>query len=932
MSKGVDMNLLTNIRSKGTATGLIIFFAGILALGGLAYLAYQVSDRYVAPRVSSVLMPMEKVKKIVLKNGMHVLAFKNPSSPKVLVQIAYDIGSGVEGDGERGLAHLLEHLIFKGTERLSETDIGAIAKKYGAKFNAFTGPDITSYFFETNKNNWRPFVGLLAECMQHARFHNDFIASEIKAIIQELRMHRDNYLRLLTQKAAELVFPPNHPYHDPVIGYKEDLVSISSDSVKNFYDKYYRPDRATLFIVGDIDIDEALDVAQKTFESIPVLEKSVTKDLSFHTPELVVHQTRIFQDVKRQKIAFYWAIPGIMDEGELVSSALEFLLGTGKLSRLHQVLIEKKKLASRIQVKNFKLMHGGIFFIFIDPIIGKAEKCRSVVKKIIKDVIDNGFENEELTRMANGKVRSFLENMSSNKYFTYRWIKSYLGTKDEFEIFKRLNRYKEITSEQIQLFAKKYLDPFLINQIDLDPVPESKKGIIKTSREHWDAIEKQILSAHHRTSPLEEPRVAPTMKDPEPLDFSFPQPDKVFDLKNGLRIILKSQKNWPLVCIKCRLKEAEYFSRSSDGVAVGIMMKMLMEGTSKSTKQELINFFEHHGASYSLNASGISCTCLKDDCYRIIEQLFDVLTNPSLPKERLDRVKQRKLDYFHRLNDSQRFLAKRELLNIIYKGSQFAWTIDDIVQKITPITRADIIKLHQKYVSPANMIISIIGDFDVNDMEKSVRSLFETWAEEGSYLKPELELVTFDPDKKTDISSMRNQAILMLGRPSPLSIQDEALVPVRMLNSILFNSWGSRLYKIREQTGLFYSASGKFAAKVENFPGYDYIRMMVKPEQLGLAEQKIREVVTEVATKGVNNEELLASRQKYLKKLIDLAASPRRVAKMFCRLNGFGVGFDYYDNILDRVQNLTLDEVNDAAAKYLSADGMARVRVGRLEK
>ena len=104
-----------------------------------------------------------EVKKVILSNGMTVLMFKATSTPKVLVQIAYDIGSYVEDSRERGLAHLIEHMIFKGTDKLSEVDIDHIARKYGATFNAFTSMDITSYYFETDKNNWKPFVSLLAD-------------------------------------------------------------------------------------------------------------------------------------------------------------------------------------------------------------------------------------------------------------------------------------------------------------------------------------------------------------------------------------------------------------------------------------------------------------------------------------------------------------------------------------------------------------------------------------------------------------------------------------------------------------------------------------------------------------------------------------------------------------------------------------------------
>jgi predicted Zn-dependent peptidase len=118
-------------------------------------------------------MKKENIKKVVLDNGLTVLAFKDSACPKVLLQIAYGIGSAVEQAGQRGLAHLIEHMIFKGTNKLSEGDIDAIARKFGATFNAFTAKDMTSYYFEVDKNNWQPFLAILADCMQNADLKNN---------------------------------------------------------------------------------------------------------------------------------------------------------------------------------------------------------------------------------------------------------------------------------------------------------------------------------------------------------------------------------------------------------------------------------------------------------------------------------------------------------------------------------------------------------------------------------------------------------------------------------------------------------------------------------------------------------------------------------------------------------------------------------------
>src|SRR5205814_2315738 len=133
-------------------------------------------------------------------------------------------------------------------------------------------------YFETNKNNWQPFLQILADCMQNTRFDSQHLASEVKAVIQELKMGKDNYWRTMILKACELIFPPNHPYHTPTIGFKEDLLNLNADNLKKFYKKYYRPDRATLFIIGDVNVDEAVTLAKQHFQHIAVEQGRVVKE------------------------------------------------------------------------------------------------------------------------------------------------------------------------------------------------------------------------------------------------------------------------------------------------------------------------------------------------------------------------------------------------------------------------------------------------------------------------------------------------------------------------------------------------------------------------------------------------------------------------------------------------------------------------------
>jgi zinc protease len=913
-----------------TKIKIILFvIIGLIVISALYFFVFRVRRNGIGAQRSQFTIPAEKVHKEILANGMHVLVFKNAAMPKVLVQIAYDVGSYVESSGERGLAHLIEHMIFKGTEKLSESDIDTIARKYGASFNAFTSLDITSYYFEADKNNWKPFVEILADCMQNARFEEQHLASELKTVIQELKMNKDNYWKMMMEKACELVFPSNHPYHTPIIGFKEDLLNLNAENLKKFYKKYYRPDRATLFIVGDVDFKDAVTEAKKHFESIKAAQDSVVQDFPAVIPELVTHHTRYYQDVKHEQLGFYWIIPGIKSEDEITISMVEAILGNGQSSKIYRLLVDEKRVATTVYVRGVKFMQAGVFLILVEPMEGKSDACMQLVQNEIEKIIKDGVDPIELERVAKNKSKNFFLKMQDYSDFTYNWITSYFSTHDELHVFKRLNKYYQIDSAQVQTFVKTHLDPFLMNRIEVLPLPDSKRSMREAIKRMSDELDKKILARHVRTTPVEEPRMAKELKHPDPLAFSFPKPEKVITLANGLKILLLPNKQVPLIAVNCQFKESLFLSDAKDGIPVEVMMDMLMEGTKQHDKHDNVEFFENRGASYAFDTQGGSFLCLREDFDALLGRFYAILHDPTFPQESLDKIKQIFIDNYLRAKDSPRMMAARILKNELYKDHPYEWTFDQAHDLVKGLDQEALHKLHEQYVCPANMILSVVGDFDVEAMASEIERVLGPW-KTGTQKTFDKVTHAFKKGIKIDHHMLRDQVVLVLGQPSPITIYNPDLIPLKLLNIIGFRSLGSRIYRLREQTGLFYNAFGAFAAGATKEQGYDFVGMIVSPENVDVAEVQMRHMLALIAKTGITLEELDAARQMYLKDLIDLIADNSAIARLLCMLDALDLGFDYYDKVLARVQTIGTDEINTIAAKYCIPDSMVRVRVGPL--
>lgn len=878
-----------------------------------------------------------KIKKVVLDNGLTILAFKNTQTPKVLLQIAYDVGSWVERDGERGMAHLIEHMIFKGTDKLSEGDIDSISRKYGATFNAFTGKDMTSYYFEVDKNNWHPFVGILADCMQNARFDSEHLASEFRTVIQELKMLSDNSGRSMMNEAASVIYPSNYPYHFPTIGFKQDLVNLKAEDLKQFYKKYYKPERATLFIVGDIDPDEAIEEAIKSFKNISDDKMTQTvlqdKDLMFDlVSNTRTNETCIYEDVQKEQLGFYWLIPGLRTKGsEEIVSIVEFILGHGEGSRLYKRLVEEEKIAVDVGCSGHQLMEAGIFFVFVEPLQGKIAECKKIISEEINKLIKDGVQKKELEKVITTKEREFFQNLQKLDVFTYEWIKSFIATRDELDVFNKVEKLEKIDSAQIQKFTKHFLDPFFMNQIAVLPLPADKKEVWLKLKQESDKLDKLILQTHPRTAPLEEPKFVNSLPDPKKLSFEFPKPDKEFELPNGLTVLISKNEHWPIFAANCRFKQAGYFAESKEGLLLNFMMNYLMEGTGKFTKEDNVGFFESHGSLYGFDVSGGIVSGLVKNYEQVLEHFAKVLTKPSFPDKELKKLKDIFIDIFQRRKDSQTDVGIKQLKNLIYKDHPFEWTFDDAIELIKDIDIKKLKELHQKYVTPQNMILSISGNFDIDKVEKEIKKSFASWSGE-KYWVDVIKKGSFKPGQKIDEFMLRDQVLLLLGRPSPLNVYHPDLIPVKMLNFIAFTSLGSRLYQLREKTGLFYTAFGLLGAGAERVNGFDYAGSILTLENVDKAEKLILGVIDNMGKNGIFEFELDASKQSYLKGIIDLTTTNGSLAVLHAVLKSLELGFDYYDKVLNRVQTISLDEINKICTKYFDSKNMSRVRVGRVGK
>ena len=350
---------------------------------------------------------LPKVETLLLQNGMRVLMLPRRSLPVVATVLWYEVGARDELSGETGVSHFLEHMMFKGTDRYAKGQIDLLTSKMGGSNNAFTDNDGTAYFFAMASDRWESALEIEASRMRSCLLDPTEFASEKSVVLEELAMGEDEPWRPLYQATESLLFQV-HPYHHPVIGWKQDLERLTAAGMRAYYDRNYGPNRAFMVIAGDIDVERTRQKVTELFGSIPATAEPRREVLAepampgerravLHTPHSVTRMCMGFRGARN---------------GERDDYALDVLchhLGLGKNSLLYKRLVVEEELVTNLSVMNeARLDPGAVFLLFelrdgADPKVVEKLVCEEV-----KRLVDKGVDKKDLARIREQIRAAFL--------------------------------------------------------------------------------------------------------------------------------------------------------------------------------------------------------------------------------------------------------------------------------------------------------------------------------------------------------------------------------------------------------------------------------------------------------------------------------------------------------------------------------------------
>lgn len=874
-------------------------------------------------------MESKPVIKEILSNGLTILIKPSHNIPKVSTQMWYDVGSKDEKTGEKGIAHLIEHMIFKGTKRLSECDINLITHKLSGYTNAFTSYDYTGYLFDFPSQHWHEALPLLADCMVNCTFKDQYLSSELKAVIQELKMYRDDYTSSLIESMLAAIFP-DHPYHHPIIGYKQDLWSVSRETLIKFYQYHYRPNNATLVMVGDLDPKDAIKHALKEFGHLQP-NKEYEKEKFYHTPDLKQQSVTLFREISVPFCVLAWMIPGATTKNDYLVELINWIIGSGKGSRLYRKLVDELQIVTDLETFNYDLFDYGLFFIYFQPKEGSlVDDIIEHINQELALIAKEGVNKQEFTRAVKQVEVEHLALLENIQKQAYSLGKFYLATGDEQYLYTYTHQAKEHMPQAISEFVATYLRPAVMHKGQVLPLPKEEKAYWLELQELSDQLDQKILSGRVREEVLEGGRCVLNIEVKEPQPFTFPRAQS-FHISNGLKVLYYNNDSLPKIdiVVESEVKQT-YDPEGKEGLCY-FVASLLTEGTKNYPGEQFSTTAESFGMTIQATAGQITLSMLAEDLPTGLELFHEMVVNATLTPEAIEKVRSQILAELREFWDTPMQFTTQIARQEIYKNHPYSKHINGTIEGISNISREDIVSFYHQYYSPRAMRLALVGDVSRYDLEDLFENLLGKW--HGKTIEklvyPPIEPVT---PREIDYPILRDQTTLCYAGLSleRMSADFDALL---LFDNIFTGgpqgSMASKLFDLREQSGLFYTIGGSLLARSDEQKGLIIIKTLVSNDRLKEAEVAIERAIN-TATQSIEDSEFKEAQQVVINSLVDNFGSNYQIATTLLFKDKFNLPADYYDTRASLILSITKQQMLETAKKYLNTNKFILVRAGRI--
>ncbi len=858
-------------------------------------------------------------KKFTLPNGLRLIVHEDHKAPIVAVNVWYHVGSKNEKPGKSGFAHLFEHLMFNGSENFNTDYFQALEAIGATDLNGTTNEDRTNYFQNVPVGALDQVLWLESDRMGHLLGAIDQAKlDEQRGVVQNEKRQGENqpYSKGYDIITKEM-FPPYHPYGHTVIGEMADLDAASLTDVHEWFKGYYGAANAVLVIAGDVTAEVAYEKVLKYFGNIPA-GPTITRpgvNLALRTQD-----TRgEYQDrVPEQQIMMVWnTVQWGTQEGVWLDLASD-VLAAGKNSRLFKKLVYEKQICTNAFAFVGPSEIAGNFFIQANVKKGKTvEEVEAAINEIVDEYLKNGPTEEEVKRVKAAYFANFIKGLEriggfGGKSDILAQNEVYGGSPDYYK--KMLRWYNETTAKNIHDASKKYLSAGRFTLI-CNPFPEYSVTGTETDRSKAPEVSKVV-------------------------NAKFPDIQRA-TLKNGMKVVLTRRTESPTV-VASVMFDAGYctdkFGGKSGLAALG--MNMLDEGTKSLTSLQINEKLQLLGATIGtfsdLDFSYVNLNALKQSLDPSLDLMADVVLNPSFPESDFNRLRDQQLSQIANEKKNPQAMVMRVMPELLYGkdhpyGMPMTGTGEE--ESVKNLTLEDVRGFYQRWLRPNNATIVVTGDITMPELVEKLEKRFGAW-QKGDVPKkviPEVNAAASANKIYLIDRPESQQSMIVAGYlTKPYGQMDETAI--EQMNNVLGGDFTSRInMNLREDKHWAYGA-GAFVQNTRGQRPY----LVFAPVQTDKTKESVQEIVKEVnafvGDKQMTQAEFDKTKQNTVLGTAGMWETNAAVNNSAKTIVKYGLADDYWKTYSNKVQNLTLKDVQSVAKTIVQPGNLGWFMAGDAAK
>jgi zinc protease len=848
----------------------------------------------------------ETIRQETLPNGMRVILVENHSRPLIGACIFVNGGSRTETPALSGLSHYYEHLIFRGgSTRQAELEFRKEMQRLGEESGGYTTNDYTCFGFTAPVNHFDEALWRSCDAWMNLRLTQEKVAKERQVVMEEYNQGQDRPDYQVYYQIEHLMFH-DHPYKRDTIGLKEVIQGASLATFRTFYDERYVPNQIALAVVGDFDADAMAAKIAKAFGSYRRGRGSFEQGI----PEKPQAEFRMgVQRMKTPSTQFYlgFHVPPYADPDAPALTVLASLLGKGSSSRLYRALKEHENVVTSVDADFEVRKDPGMFLISAELPPANEAKAFGIIRDELRRLATEPVPAAELARVKSALLNRY--DFDGQRMFRRAERLCLFATMSDVSLEPEWPRLlQSVKPEDIQRLARSTFAPTQSSYSVVRPegTDGPSEGAIRSLVAAWTASWPGGAAAAATASTSVARREA---------------------LPNGITLILKEDHASPIVAAFAMARGGQWIEPDGLGGVSNMATRLLRRGAGSRSAREISDRAEALGMILSADGSADYASVAFQAPSRNFGDAWglycDVLMRPTFPSTEVAKIREDLMQHAKSIGDRPFDYTNLRFAESLYTDSPYRRAVEGDTISLARIQVPDLKRAYQRMFCGANLVITVVGDFDATSFLATARKTLasvpkgvpvevggvrerEPEAKRVAFMKKDQEQVTYNTG--------------WLG----CSVRDADYVPLRVLTSLI----GDKVFfKYVYEKGVayrswFYMLDRLGQASVQN-------EMGVTPANFPMASSGVLDDVAGIVGGPITATQLQGTVEKLLSRYMLNVQENAALAQRLCFDEAAGLGFEYADRYPELVRKVTLDQVKEVARKYLPADRYTRVAVGR---